>query len=119
MKRIFSFLLALSIAISLIGCDAVQRKFTRKKTVVKQPHFYQLKKYTKKPSPELYKQHFAYWASWQETLIQFIGENHKKDKQCIEEALGNLTCCVRNGNVSDGGIGRNALDLGRRLNDLG
>ena len=90
MKRIFSFFLILSIAVSLTGCDAVQRKFTRKRKEVKTPHFYQLKKYARKPSPFLYKQHFAYWASWQEELIQVIGENHKKDKQCVEEALGNL-----------------------------
>jgi hypothetical protein len=75
---------------SLTGCEALQKKFTRKKTTVKKPHFYQLKKYTRKPSPELYKQHYAYWESWQSQLIQVIGENNKKDKQCIEEAVGHL-----------------------------
>ena len=90
MKKWGLVLLAIVFLAGLTGCDAVQRKFTRKKTVVKQPHFYQLKKYTRKPSPELYKQHFAYWQSWQGELVQFIGDNHKKDERAIEEALGHL-----------------------------
>ena len=90
MKRWGIFIIMMILTASLIGCDAVQRKFTRKKTVVKTPHFYQLKKYTKKPSPELYKQHYMYWASWQEDMIQFLGQNHKRDKRSIEEAMGHL-----------------------------
>ena len=90
MKRWAFLFMAVLLIIGLTGCDAVQRKFTRKKAVVKTPHFYQLKKYTKKPSPELYKQHYAYWASWQEEMVQFIGQNHKRDKRSIEEALGHL-----------------------------
>ena len=90
MKKWFVLLVAIFAIASLTGCDAMQRKFTRKKTVVKAPHFYQLKKYARRPSPELYKQHFSYWRSWQSELIQFLGDNHKKDKQAIEEAVGQL-----------------------------
>jgi formate dehydrogenase maturation protein FdhE len=90
MKRLGVFIIMIFLAATITGCDAMQRKFTRKKTVVKQPHFYQLKKYKKKPSPELYKQHYAYWASWQEEMVQFIGQNHKKDERSIEEAIGHL-----------------------------
>ena len=90
MKKLGLVLLAIVFLAGLAGCDAVQRKFTRKKTVVKQPRFYQVKKYTKKPSPELYKQHFAYWQSWQGELVQSLGQNHKKDVRAIEEALGHL-----------------------------
>ena len=90
MKKAVFVIIALLVIVNLTGCDAVQRKFTRKKTTVKTPRFYQLKKYTRKPSPELYKQHFAYWESWQEELIQFIGQNHKKDVRAMEEALGHL-----------------------------
>ncbi len=91
MKRWGLVLLTIVLLVSLTGCDALQRKFTRKnKAPVKRPRFYQVKKYTRKPSPLLYKQHYEYWASWQDQLIQVIGENHKKDKQCIEEAVGNL-----------------------------
>lgn len=90
MKRTILALLALLILVSMTGCDAIQRKFTRKKTAVKHPRFYQVKKYVKKPSPELYKQHYAYWASWQEEMAQFLGQNHKKDERAVEEAIGNL-----------------------------
>ena len=72
MKRWVVFIIIILLTASLAGCDAMQRKFTRKKTTVKQPHFYQLKKYTKKPSPELYKQHYAYWASWQEEDVTML-----------------------------------------------
>ncbi len=90
MKKPILILLTFIFIISLTGCDAIQKKFTRKKTTVKKPRFYQLKKYSKKPSPELYKQHFAYWASWQSELSQYVGQNHKKDVRATEEALGHL-----------------------------
>ena len=90
MKRWLYMLLMIILISSLVGCDALQKKFTRKNKTVTKPHFYQLKKYTKKPSPELYKQHYAYWESWQEEMIQFIGDNHKKDERSIEEAIGHL-----------------------------
>ena len=88
--NVFLYISTVFLTLNLTGCDAMQRKLTRKKTTVKQPRFYQIKKYTKKPSPELYKKHFAYWASWQEDLIQSIGQNHKRDIRGIEEALGHL-----------------------------
>ena len=91
MKRYITALVALVLILSFSGCDAVQKKFTRKKkATVKMPRFYQTKKYEKKPSPELYKKHFGYWESWQGTLIAVLGQNNKKDKRCIEEALGQL-----------------------------
>ena len=90
MKKWIVLLSVIFLVMSLTGCEALQKKFTRKKTTVKKPRFYQVKKYTRKPSPELYKQHYAYWESWQSQLIQVIGENSKKDKQCIEEAVGHL-----------------------------
>jgi hypothetical protein len=91
MKRWIIFLSVIFLTASLTGCDALQRKFTRKKKKeVKHPRFYQLKKYTRKPSPELYKQHFAYWVSWQGEMIQSVGQNRKRDQRAIEEAMGHL-----------------------------
>jgi hypothetical protein len=89
--NIFLCISTIFLAANLTGCEALQRKFTRKKKdTVKMPRFYQIKKYTKKPSPELYKQHFAYWESWQSELIQYLGQNHKKDVRAMEEAVGHL-----------------------------
>ena len=90
-KIFLTILLALAVVVNLTGCEAMRKKFTRKKKPsVKMPRIYQVKKYEIKPSPELYKKHFAYWASWQSELISGLGKNHKKDMRCIEEALGNL-----------------------------
>ena len=88
-KNLFILALVL-VAASLVGCDAVQRKFTRKPKTVKAPRIYQLDKYEKTPTPALYSKHFAYWQSWQSELIQRLGENEKKDKRCIEEILMQL-----------------------------
>ena len=91
MKRAMALLMVFLLAVNLTGCEAVKKKFTRKKKgAVKMPRFYQLKKYTKKPSSELYRQHYAYWESWQSELVSVIGQNHKKDLRCIEEATGQL-----------------------------
>jgi len=79
------------LAVTLTGCDALQRKFTRKKKETKPiPRLYQLKKYDVKPSAALYSKHYAYWQSWMSELIQDLGDNHKKDVRCIDEALSQL-----------------------------
>lgn len=91
MKRAVSFLLVFFLLMNITGCEGLKRKFTRKKKeAVKMPRIYQAKKYTKTPSPELYKKHFAYWQSWQSELISVLGENHKKDMRCAEEVVGQL-----------------------------
>jgi len=91
MRKFLTFLIAISLISGITGCDALQRKFTRKKkAVVKQPRIYQVKKYEKKPSPELYRKHYVYWMTWQSEMIKVLGQNHKKDIRCIEEAVGNL-----------------------------
>lgn len=90
MKRVISVLLIFFIVMNLTGCEALKKKFTRKKKTVTMPRIYQPKKYVKAPSPELYKKHFAYWQSWQSELISVLGENHKKDMRCAEEIVGHL-----------------------------
>lgn len=91
MKKIMVMIITVCLAISLVGCDALQRKFTRKKKAApKRPRIYQLKKYEKKPTPELYNKHFVYWQTWSGEIIQVLGDNHKKDMRCMEEIVGNL-----------------------------
>ncbi len=91
MKKTIHILLALCILVNLAGCEPLRKKFTRKKKeVVKMPRVHQIKEYEKKPTPELYKKHYAYWTSWQSELIRVLGQNHKKDMRCAEELIGNL-----------------------------
>lgn len=91
MRKTIAFILAFSLLLNLTGCEAVRKKFTRKKKeAVKMPRIYQLKKYEKMPTPELYKKHYSYWASWHSELIKVLGQSHKKDMRCIEEIIGNL-----------------------------
>lgn len=91
MKKIFVVAMIICIAVNLAGCDSLQRKFTRKKKDTKPiPRLYQIKKYDIKPSAGLYSKHYSYWQSWMSELIQDLGENHKKDVRCVEEALSQL-----------------------------
>ena len=90
MKRWFVVIVVAALAVGLTGCDAVQRKFTRKKKETKAPRIFQEKKYEKKPTPELYEKHFAYWSSWSSEILQDLGDNRKKDRMCIEQLIGQL-----------------------------
>lgn len=91
MKRLVSLFLVFFMLANLVGCEAVKKKFRRKKKeAVKMPRIYQVRKYEKRPTPELYKKHYAFWSSWQSELIGVIGQNSKKDKRCIEEIISNL-----------------------------
>ncbi len=91
MKKTVTWFLLLIMLVNLTGCEAVAKKFRRKKKEpVKAPRIYQVKEYIKEPTPELYKKHFTYWASWHSELIQELGGNHKKDLLCIEQIVSNL-----------------------------
>jgi len=91
MKRWLAVIIIFFMALNFAGCASWQKKFTRKKKAeAKRPRIYQLKKYKKTPSPELYKKHYAYWMTWQSELLSDLGKSHKKDMRCIEEILGNL-----------------------------
>lgn len=92
MKRFVSMLLVICVATSLAGCGPEwQKKFIRKKKGAKKvPKIYQVKKYPKKPSPELYKKHYAYTVTWMSELLSDLGKNHKKDVRCIEEVVNNM-----------------------------
>lgn len=90
MKRSTVLVVALAVALNAAGCANLQKKFTRKKKAVKAPRIYQLKKYEKKPASELYKYHFAHWSSWQDELIDEIGENQKKNVVCVDGIVTHL-----------------------------
>ena len=92
MRRWVTFFVILAMVLSLAGCsEEWRKKFVRKKKdVAKKPRIYQLKKYKKEPTEQLYTKHYNYCISWLSELAQDLGENTKKDARCIEEALGQI-----------------------------
>ena len=91
MKKALTILLIFFVLLNTAGCETLKKKFTRKKKeTVKMPRIYQVQKYQKKPSPELYKMHYSYWASFQSELEKVLGQSHKKDMMCIEQIVSNL-----------------------------
>jgi hypothetical protein len=91
MRRAVIFAVIFSMLLGTTGCEALKKKFTRKKKeVVKMPRIYQVKKYEKRPTPELYKKHYVYWMTWHSELLKVLGKNRKKDTLCINEIVGNL-----------------------------
>jgi hypothetical protein len=80
----------------MLGCDAFVRKFTRKRKkeapkeeMVLVPEEYKPPQLTKE---EVYRQYFLFWKSWHDELINSLsaGASHKKQIDCINEALENL-----------------------------
>ena len=83
--------------VTLIGCDAFVRKFTRKrkKENLPQEEMVLVPQEYKAPvvaKDELYRQYFFFWKSWHDELIQALttGANYKKQIDCANEAIKNL-----------------------------
>jgi len=84
--------------ITLLGCEAFVRKFTRKpkrenlprEEMVLAPEVYDSIQMSKE---ELYRQYFLFWKSWQDELINSLSfqGNRKKQIECVKESLKNLT----------------------------
>ena len=96
LKKKFFILLSCIILLNLIGCEAFTRKFTRKSKksdqpveMVLAPEEYKGPNMTKE---ELYRQHFLYWKSWQDELINALvsKSSQKKKIDCNQEALKHL-----------------------------
>ena len=96
MKRLLMIFLSGILLISLTGCEAFVRKFTRKSKKTDQsvemvlaPEEYKGPNMTKE---ELYRQYFLFWKSWQDELINALNQNSslKKKVDCAQEALKNL-----------------------------
>ncbi len=83
--------------VTVLGCDAFVRKFTRKpkkdslpkEEVIVAPQEYKEASLSKE---ELYRQYFLFWSSWQEELILSLAAeaNRKKQVSCAAEAIKNL-----------------------------
>jgi len=89
-KKSLSIVIICVLAVTLTGCDALQRKFTRKKAPVKAPRIYQEKKYVKSPTPELYQKHYVYWMTWQSDVLEKLGKNRLRCMRGMEELIGHL-----------------------------
>ena len=91
MRKIISIVLISILAMQLAGCEAVQRKFTRKKKRGPiTPRFYQEGMAETRPRIELYMMHYMYWKTWHEDLVVNAGKNAKRDKMACEELIANL-----------------------------
>ncbi|MCX5697589.1 MAG: hypothetical protein NTU54_06470 [Candidatus Omnitrophica bacterium] len=83
--------------LSLAGCDAFVRKFTRKRKtenitpveMVLAPEEYKPPVISKE---DAYRQYFLYWKSWHDELIDSLGRNSSQKKQlsCVDEEIKNL-----------------------------
>ena len=82
--------------VTLTGCEAFVRKFTRKpkgeprkETPVIQPEVYPD---VASSRGQLYKDYFLFWETWVEELLSNLSEkaNFKKQKECANAALDNL-----------------------------
>ncbi|MDD5130112.1 MAG: hypothetical protein PHS66_03550 [Candidatus Omnitrophica bacterium] len=92
-KKILSVLLFCFLLLDILGCEAFTRKFTRKSKkpeaaveLVLAPEEYKGPNMTKE---ELYRQHYLYWSSWQDELINALTQKSslKKKIDCAQEAL--------------------------------
>lgn len=91
MKKTISIALVFILLVGLTGCEAVQRKFTRKKKHEPiKPRFYQEGVSETRPNLELYMMHYTYWKTWHEDLVANVGVNAKRDAMACGEAIGNL-----------------------------
>ena len=93
LNKMLAVLLLGFLVLNLIGCEAFTRKFTRKTKksdqavqMVLVPEEYKGPNMSKE---ELYREHFLYWKSWQDELINALTYkgNIKKKVDCAKEAL--------------------------------
>ena len=92
-KKIIALALTIFLTTSLTGCEALQRKFTRKKKAKPiRPMFYKEVDgvSASRPAAELYMTHYVYWKTWMNDLIQNAGKNRKRDIRAANEAVANL-----------------------------
>ncbi len=121
LKKVFRFLFICFLLLNLVGCEAFTRKFTRKSKksdqaveMVLAPEEYKGPNMTKE---ELYRQHFLYWKSWQDELINALVSklSQKKKIDCNQEALKHLVN-MKTMLVAD--AQKNIDDYVTKLNDL-
>jgi len=95
-SKILLLIIICAVLVTTLGCDAFVRKFTRKRKreapkeeMVLAPEEYKPPQMTKE---EVYRQHFLFWKSWHDELINALttGASYKKQIDCMNETLKNL-----------------------------
>lgn len=89
----FQGLVIAILCLALSGCGPEwKRKFVRKRAETKPEPIiaYEPQEYRKESNEILYKRHFVFWKSWQEELVNKLGENSARDTDAFQEALKNL-----------------------------
>lgn len=90
-RKILVIILVVLIGLEVTGCGPLKKKFTRKKKKeIPPPVYYELEKYSREPNIVLYKRHYIYWKTWQEELINKIGDKYKKDIRYADGIISNL-----------------------------
>lgn len=95
-RKVFILFSVLCLLASVMGCEALTRKFTRKskkdttEVMVLAPEEWKGPQMTKE---EKYRQYYVFWQSWHDELINALSSNasQKKRIDCAEQALKNLS----------------------------
>ncbi|MFH1398161.1 MAG: hypothetical protein ABIH27_06410 [Candidatus Omnitrophota bacterium] len=96
MKRISNLILIFLLVISVTGCEAFVRKFTRKpkekitaEELVLIPEEYKPPQLSKE---EKYRDTFFFWKNWHDEMINSLSnsDNHKKQIDCVKESINSL-----------------------------
>lgn len=92
LKKAMTYSLIVIFSVSLCGCDALQRKFARKKQKeVRSAPVITTFDYSKDlRADELYKKHFLFWKSWQTELIDRMDGGYKKRTECYDFTISSL-----------------------------
>jgi len=91
MRRLIATALILTVALQLTGCEALQRKFTRKKKREPlKPRFYQAGESETRPHLELYIVHYTYWKSWHSEITTGSTDNAKRNIMACNEMVSHL-----------------------------
>ncbi|MCU0651232.1 MAG: hypothetical protein MUC52_03255 [Candidatus Omnitrophica bacterium] len=88
----------LCVVVSLCGCEAFARKFTRKpkkkeqpvQNMVLSPEAYDRSGVSKS---DAYRQYYTYWSSWHDELIDSLSDfspSMRRQLDCVKEAVNNL-----------------------------
>jgi hypothetical protein len=97
MKKALNLIILFLLCFSVLGCDALLKKFTRKpkqgdlpqEQMVLVPEDYP-SLFTSKE--EEYRHYFLFWQSWQDELINALIDvkSHKKQLSCLDQAIKNI-----------------------------